>query len=102
MPELTGIELAKFASSINSSLKIIFVTGHVTQLISETINGIPEGKKRVESKFGETIISSFNYLKSHKFGYSFLHAFKKHDYYDGNKNKNSESKITQTEPETKV
>ena len=68
----------------------------------ETIHGIPEGKKRVESKFGETIVSSFNYLKSHKFGYSFLHAFKKHDYYDGNKNKKSESKITQTDPESKV
>jgi hypothetical protein len=61
----------------------------------ETINGIPEGKKRLESKFGETIVSSFNYLKSHRFGYSFLHAFENHDYYSGIKK--TESKLTQTE-----
>jgi hypothetical protein len=36
-----------------------------------------ENKRRHESKFGEHIISSYDYLKSKKWGYSFLHCCKK-------------------------
>ena len=41
MPELTGIELAKLTMQINPTLKYIFITGHITQSYSETLQEIP-------------------------------------------------------------
>lgn len=43
----------------------------------ETLGTITEGKQRVESKFGENIIASYDYLQSHQHGYPFLHWFRR-------------------------
>ena len=52
---------------------------------TETAN---QSKRRHESKFGEHIISSYDYLKSKKWGYSFLHCCKKPKFivHDANQN----------------
>jgi hypothetical protein len=59
----------------------------------ETVTSIPEGKKRFESKFGNTVITSTDFLKSRKFGYSFINSFKNTNYNISVPSSQSESKV---------
>jgi len=46
----------------------------------EQLNRVPDVKRRPQSKFGDNIIKSYDFLKSKRRGYSFLHWFNKPDF----------------------